>query len=97
MTAAEEVKEETGLETRFIATGVRNLGAENVKEGKIEINEKDRKEMSSRQSALAAAYVPQSCEAGFYLCLQGLFGRVRRGLLFGFFGKIDRNNFFRVG
>lgn len=30
--AAEEVKEETGLETRFIATGVRNLGAENVKE-----------------------------------------------------------------
>ena len=30
--AAEEVKEETGLETRFIATGVRNLGAENVKQ-----------------------------------------------------------------
>lgn len=30
--AAEEVKEETGLETRFIATGVRNLGAENVTE-----------------------------------------------------------------
>ena len=30
--AAKEVKEETGLETRFIATGVRNLGAENVKE-----------------------------------------------------------------
>ncbi len=28
--AAQEVKEETGLETRFIATGVRNLGAENV-------------------------------------------------------------------
>ena len=28
--AAEEVKESTGLETRFIATGVRNLGAENV-------------------------------------------------------------------
>ena len=27
-----EVKEETGLETRFIATGVRNLGAENVKQ-----------------------------------------------------------------
>ena len=30
--AAEEVKESTGLETRFIATGVRNLGAENVTE-----------------------------------------------------------------
>ena len=30
--AATEVKEETGLETRFIATGVRNLGAENVKQ-----------------------------------------------------------------
>ena len=30
--AANEVKEETGLETRFIATGVRNLGAENVKQ-----------------------------------------------------------------
>lgn len=30
--AAQEVKEETGLETRFIATGVRNLGAENVKQ-----------------------------------------------------------------
>ena len=30
--AAKEVKEETGLETRFIATGVRNLGAENVKQ-----------------------------------------------------------------
>jgi adenosine deaminase len=29
--AATEVKEETGLETRFIATGVRNLGADNVK------------------------------------------------------------------
>lgn len=41
------------------------LGLENGYEGKIEINEKDRKEMSSRQSALAAAYVPQSCEAGF--------------------------------
>ena len=30
--AAEEVKESTGLETRFVATGVRNLGAENVTE-----------------------------------------------------------------
>ncbi|MBR1778744.1 MAG: adenosine deaminase [Alphaproteobacteria bacterium] len=30
--AAQEVKEETGLETRFIATGVRNMGAENVKQ-----------------------------------------------------------------
>ena len=30
--AAAEVKDETGLETRFIATGVRNLGAENVKQ-----------------------------------------------------------------
>ena len=30
--AAAEVKEETGLETRFIATGVRNMGAENVKQ-----------------------------------------------------------------
>lgn len=30
--AAEEVKEESGLETRFIATGVRNMGAENVKQ-----------------------------------------------------------------
>lgn len=29
--AATEVKEESGLETRFIATGVRNLGADNVK------------------------------------------------------------------
>ncbi len=30
--AAAEVKDETGLETRFIATGVRNMGAENVKQ-----------------------------------------------------------------
>ncbi len=30
--AAADVKKETGLETRFIATAVRNLGAENVKE-----------------------------------------------------------------
>lgn len=30
--AAEELKKETGLETRFIATGVRNMGVENVKE-----------------------------------------------------------------
>ena len=30
--AAQEVKEETGLETRFIATGVRNMGAENVRQ-----------------------------------------------------------------
>lgn len=30
--AADDVKEETGLETRFIATGVRNLGADNVKQ-----------------------------------------------------------------
>ena len=30
--AVEEVKESTGLETRFVATGVRNLGAENVTE-----------------------------------------------------------------
>lgn len=30
--AAQEVKEETGLETRFIATGVRNMGTENVKQ-----------------------------------------------------------------
>ena len=30
--AAADAKEETGIETRFIATGVRNLGAENVKQ-----------------------------------------------------------------
>ncbi len=30
--ASEDVKEETGLETRFIATGVRNLGAKNVED-----------------------------------------------------------------
>ncbi|MCK5296818.1 MAG: adenosine deaminase [Alphaproteobacteria bacterium] len=30
--ATEEIKKETGLETRFIATGVRNMGVENVKE-----------------------------------------------------------------